>query len=173
MNCTTPIQLGDKLLICSSAKGDTGGVGLLAVPNTDSPGLGASLKADSVNLVWVNRQVGPMHNDPVLIDGCLYAYSGFSRDPKGFVCLDLANGQQKWFTDQLGGPGTVVQVAGDLLCLSNRGRLALIRPSPEGPKKLSEFQAIEGYPVWTEPIIAGGRLYVRFASQLVCYELAR
>ena len=36
----------------------------------------------------------------------------------------------------------MIQVGDDLLCLSNRGKLAVVKPSPEGLKKISEFQAM-------------------------------
>ncbi len=192
MNCTTPLLLdgpnsaasgsagppgGGRLLVCSAAKDGKGGVGLLEL--VDGPA--------GPKVVWASRQASPMHNDPVVIAGHLYAYSGFSLEDKGFICLDLADGKQKWFTDQLGGPGTVLQVPGPagpngagppppgdrLLCLNNRGKLMLVEASPDGFRKLSEFQAITGHPVWTQPVIAQGRLYVRFAGQLICYDLAK
>ena len=164
MNCATPIQLSaDTVLLTSTEHGKSGGMALVKVG------------PDGAKTVWENHELGPAHNDPVVIDNHAYAYTGFSLNPKGFCCVDLATGKQTWYSDQLGGPGTVIRVGDNLLCLNNRGKLLLVKPSVEGATKLSEFAPFTGdvNPVWTQPVIARGKLYVRFANQLVCYEIGQ
>ena len=158
MNCTTPVQVGDKLLICSSEKDGKGGMVLLEFGSGEP------------KAVWTNHEVGPAHNDPVIVDGYAYAFSGFSIDKKvAMVCVNLATGKQKWSSEELGGSGTVVKVGDQLLCLGNGGKLALVKPSPEAFDMVSQFDAIKGFPVWTQPVIANGRLYLRFCNELICY----
>jgi len=163
MNCTTPMMVGGKLLISSSnVDKKHGGEGLFEVGE-------GGLKA-----VWTTLAFGAAHNDPVVIAGMLYAYSGYSMDDKGtLVCADMTTGQIKWSSKEVAGPGTVLQVGKQILCLGNRGKLTLIDPSPEGFKKVTEFQAIDGYPVWTVPVITHNKLYVRWTEHLICYAIAQ
>ena len=162
MNCATPIQIGDKLLICSGDREKKGGVALVEFSNGEP------------KPVWANHEIAPMHNEPAIIDGSFYAFSGFSMDKKkNLICVDLADGKLKWSTDELGGPGTVVKVGDQLLCLGNGGKMALVKPSPEAFNKISEFEAIKGFPVWTQPVIAGGKLFVRCTGELVCYTWSK
>jgi outer membrane protein assembly factor BamB len=105
MNCATPIQIGQRLLVGSSNFGEkTGGAGLF------------ELSDRGLKLVWSSLKFGPGHNDPVVIDGLLYAYSGFSMDDKGtLICADFETGAIKWAAKEAGGPGTVLQVGKRLL----------------------------------------------------------
>jgi len=165
MNCATPQMVGaDNLLLTSTDYNHKGGMVLLAFTNgVPKP-------------VWETHTVGPAHNDPVIVDGLAYAYAGFSLGPKGLCCIDLHDGTQKWSTDQAGGPGTVIKVGNNLLCLGNNGLLVLGKPSPQEFQKVSQLQVFDanpakGKPVWTEPIVANGRLYLRCSDQLVCYRI--
>lgn len=161
MNCATPIQLGQRLLITSWDRDSKGGAALL------------EMGADGPKLVWENHSVAAMHNDPVVIDGFIYFYTGFSLNDGSLGCFDLKDGKQKWASKDAGGPGNVVQVGDQILCLNNRGKLILAKPSAESFQKVSELDAITGNPVWTQPIIARGKLYVRFGDELVCYSLGQ
>ena len=166
MNCATPASLGtDKLLLNSSDHGHKGGIALLAFTN------------GVPKAIWETHAVGAAHNDPAIVDGFAYAYSGFSLDKKGLCCIDLKDGTQKWTTDQAGGPGNVVRVGDNLLCLGNTGALVLVKPSPKEYQELSRLQVFDANPakkdpVWTEPVIANGRLYVRCNDRLACYRIA-
>jgi len=159
MNCTTPIVLGERLLVSSSEYGKQGGTALL------------KLRPNGVTPVWRTQALGAAHNDPVVVDGHIYAYTGWSFNPKELKCLDLATGAVRWATAAAGGPGNVVLVDGLLLCLDNRGRLSLAKPSPKAFTRITQFQAITGHPVWTGPVIVRDRIYVRFANTLICYRL--
>jgi hypothetical protein len=70
--------------------------------------------------------------------------------------------------------GTCVYVDGHLLCLDIKGNLFLMKPDPEKfiqvttlPKALGNVKG----PVWTLPVIANGKLFLRFKQRLVCYSL--
>ncbi len=161
MNCSTPIQLGEKLLIVSSEKdfsGQKGGMALL------------EFTSGQPKAAWKNQQVGPGHNEPAIVDGFFYAFTGFSMDKKGsLICADLATGKAKWTSNDIGGPGTVIRVGDQLLALGNGGKLALIKPSSEKIEIISSMDAIKGFPVWTGAVIADGRLYIRSSNELICY----
>jgi len=61
---------------------------------------------------------------------------------------------------------------GLLLVLAETGEVVLLKASPDRHKELGRFQAIEGK-TWNHPAIAHGRLYVRNAEEIACYELAK
>lgn len=163
MNCTTPLLIGpNRILVCSSDHGGKGGMAAVDVNGGEA------------TLAWENHKVGPGHNDPVILGRFAYAYTGYSLDPKGFVCVDLSTGEQKWFNEEIGGPGSAVQIGKDrALCLSNRGDLSLIKPTDRGMRLFSKRTVFENaHPVWTQPVIARGKLYLRYTNQLVCYQIA-
>ena len=160
MNCSTPVPVGsNQLLIVSYADLGPGGAALL------------QLGANGPQELWKSRELSTGHNDPVVVGGYAYAFSGFSLGEKDLRCLDLANGKIKWSTNAVGGPGNVVLVDGMLLCLGNRGKLTLAHPSPEKFDPVADFDAIKGHPVWTVPVLVGDRLYVRQDSHLICYRI--
>jgi outer membrane protein assembly factor BamB len=66
-------------------------------------------------------------------------------------------------------------VAEGLLYLQGEaGTVALAEATPTAYKEISRFEFGRGdYPLWTLPVIANGRLYLRDQSKLVCYKVAK
>jgi hypothetical protein len=114
------------------------------------------------------------HSDGYVLDGFLYGYSGQSLQNKGaFKCLELATGTVKWSTNEMGW-GTSIYVDGHLICLDIKGNLFLMKPDSEKFIKVTELPKALGDvkgPVWTLPVIANDKLYLRFKQSLVCYSL--
>ena len=53
-----------------------------------------------------------------------------------------------------------------------RGEVLLIAATPEGLKIKGRFEAPEDEgPAWAHPVIHQGRLYLRHADLLLCYDL--
>ncbi|HET6556392.1 MAG TPA: PQQ-binding-like beta-propeller repeat protein [Prolixibacteraceae bacterium] len=125
-------------------------------------------------VLWKNNLMEAQHSDPILIDGYLYGYSGESSRNDGlFKCIELATGKQMWSTDQIG-QGTTTYADGHLVCLDIKGNIFLVKPDPSSFVKVGEIKtAIEGVknPAWTVPVVANGKLYLRYLQQLVCYQL--
>lgn len=125
-------------------------------------------------VLWKNNTLEAQHSDPILIDGYLYGYTGQSAINKGhFRCIELATGKQIWSTNEVG-QGTTTFVDGYLICLDIKGNLFLISPDPKGFKKVGEIKpALKDVknPAWTVPVVANGKLYLRYLQQLVCYQL--
>ncbi|MBN2092483.1 PQQ-like beta-propeller repeat protein [candidate division KSB1 bacterium] len=159
VNATTPVIVDSLIFITSGYK--TGGELI-------------KMGEDSGTVLWKNKAIASHHSDPILIDGHLYGYSGFSTQNKGdFVCLELTTGQEKWRTGEIGW-GTTAYVDGHLLCLDIEGNLFLVKPDPNQFIKVSELKsAIENVknPAWTIPVVANGKLYLRYMQRLVCYDL--
>jgi outer membrane protein assembly factor BamB len=124
--------------------------------------------------LWENREIASHHSDPFFVGGHIYGFSGSSAQNRGyFKCLEAATGRLKWSTGEMGW-GTCVAVDGHLLCCDIEGNLFLMRPDPERFIKVTELRGALGEvnsPSWTIPVIANGRLYLRYKQRLVCYSV--
>ncbi len=145
--------------------------------HTSGYGKGAQVLQVSKNgykIRWSNKVMAAQHSDPFLIDGFIYGYSGQSTSNRGeFKCIDLQSGKEIWSTKELGN-GTATFVDGHLICLDLKGNLFLIKPEPSGFIKIAEFKnAIPEVKSlsWTLPVVANGKLYVRYLQRLICYDL--
>jgi outer membrane protein assembly factor BamB len=159
VNATTPIISGDLIFHSSGYK--MGGQALKVT--------GASYSA-----LWKNNAIEAQHTDPVLIDGYLYSYSGESSRMSGqFKCVELLTGKEMWSTGRIG-QGTATFADGHLICLDIKGNLYLVKPDPAEFKLVSEMKSAIGdvkHPAWTVPVVANGKLYLRYLQQLICYQL--
>jgi outer membrane protein assembly factor BamB len=124
--------------------------------------------------LWSSKVIASQHSDPIIIDGFIYGYSGQSNQNKGqFKCVELETGKEMWSTNQIGW-GTTVYVDEHLLCMDVKGNLFLVKPDHNEFKKVTEFRKALGEitdPAWTVPVIANGRLYIRYMQRLICYDL--
>ena len=59
-----------------------------------------------------------------------------------------------------------------LLVLAENGEAVLVAVNPERNEELGRFAALKGK-TWNHPVIAEGRLYVRNAEEIACYEPAQ
>ncbi|UCF15597.1 MAG: PQQ-like beta-propeller repeat protein [Phycisphaerales bacterium] len=159
VNATTPLVSGDRIFMTSGYKT---GAQLLKVSDTEC------------QILWTTKAIAAHHSDGYILDGFLYGYSGQSYQNDGaFKCLELTSGTVKWSTDEMGW-GTCVHVDDHLVCLDINGNLFLMKPHPEKFIKVTELPKALGDvkgPVWTLPVIANGKLYLRFKQRLVCYSL--
>jgi outer membrane protein assembly factor BamB len=159
VNATTPVTSGSIIFITSGY-------------NTGCQAL--KIEDEGVNPLWRSKVIASHHSDPAIINGYIYGYSGQSNQNKGlFKCVDLESGEEKWSTGEIGW-GTAVYVDGHLLCMDIKGNLFLVKPDPNGFNKVAELRDALGdvsHPAWTIPVIANGRLYLRYMQRLLCYDL--
>jgi hypothetical protein len=115
---------------------------------------------------WVSREAKLFFNDFVTVGDALF---GFDKDL--FCSVDLRTGKRKWKKGRYGS-GQVLLVADQpvLVVISEKGEAVLVAADPEKHQELGRFQAIEGK-TWNHPTIVRGRLYVRNADEMACYEL--
>jgi hypothetical protein len=159
VNATTPIISKDKVFITS---GYGRGCQLL------------KMEEARATVVWQSEVMASHHSDPIIIDGHLYGYSGDSTQNKGsFKCVELDTGKEKWSTTEMGW-GTFVAVEDYLLCCDIKGNLFLCRPDSKRfikvtsmPKALGKVRGAS----WTLPVLANGRLYLRFLQRLLCFDI--
>lgn len=121
----------------------------------------------SVAVDWESRDFKPYFNDFVVEDG--YAY-GF--DANIFCCLDLKTGKRAWKGGRFG-HGQVLLIAEQklLLIISETGEAVLVKADPQRLNELGRFAALEGK-TWNHPVIVRGKLYVRNAEEMACYDVA-
>jgi len=159
VNATTPICYKDIIFHTSGYK-----MGCEALKVT----------RNGYSVLWKNKAMQAQHSDPILIDGYIYGYSGESgRNVGQFKCLELSSGKEMWSTNLIG-QGTTTFTNGHLICQDLKGNLTLVNPDPSGFKKIGEIKsAISDVknPAWTVPVIANGKLYLRYLQQLICYKL--
>lgn len=159
VNATTPIAYDDKVFITSGY--GTGGA-LLKV------------SLSGADVLWTNDVMASHHSDPFIIDGYIYGYSGDSMQNKGdFICVDLNTGEEQWSTGDMGW-GTSVRVEDYILCGDIKGNLYLMKPDPSEFKLITEFPDALGDisgAAWTIPVLANGKLYLRFKQRLISYEI--
>ena len=115
---------------------------------------------------WNSNRLKPDFNDFVVHDGHIYGL-----DDGILCCVDLADGKRLWKKGRYG-HGQILLLAdqGAILVLGESGEAILVAANPKGLEELGRFQAIEGK-TWNHPVIAHGRLYVRNAEEMACYEL--
>jgi outer membrane protein assembly factor BamB len=160
VNATTPVTSGDLVFITS---GYGTGCELVQVNRTQA------------KMVWKSKVIASFHSDPFIIDNHIYGYSGQSTQNKGeFKCVELQTGIEKWSTNDMGW-GTCVYVDRFLLCCDIKGNLFLMKPDPEKFIKVAEMSSALGKirgASWTVPVLANGKLYLRFQQKLVCYSIS-
>jgi hypothetical protein len=116
--------------------------------------------------VWASRHLRPSFNDFVVHEGCVYGF-----DNHLFCCIDLETGKRRW-KDGRYGYGQVVLLAepGLLLVAAEDGTVVLLAANPERHEERGRVEAFEGK-TWNHPAVAHGRLYVRNAEMIACFDL--
>jgi hypothetical protein len=94
---------------------------------------------------------------------------GFSANI--LTCMKLLTGEVAW-RDRSVGKGQLLFADGMLFLQGEEGVLALAETSPTGYRELARHRTGRGeYPVWTQPVVADGRLYVRDQDKLTCFAV--
>ncbi len=115
--------------------------------------------------VWRNKFLKNKFASSVSLNGYIY---GLDEDI--LTCLDAATGERKW-KDGRYGYGQVISIEHHLMVLSGTGELALVRAKPDQFVELARFQAIKGK-TWNPPALADGKIFVRNAVEMACFDLS-
>lgn len=127
--------------------------------------LSGSGKSFNARTVWENINMKNKFNSSVLHQGYVYGL-----DEGILTCVDVNTGERKWKGGRYG-YGQVLVAGGNLIVMSDKGELALVRAAPDSYSELARFQALQGQ-TWNYPAIAGGRLLVRNGSEMAAYNIA-
>ncbi len=129
----------------------------------------------SAEVVYPSKLMSNHHGGVILFNDHIYGYS----DSKGWACQDIATGDKVWLERKELDKGAIAYADGRFYCLGeDTGDLALIEASPEGwvehgrftLEPQSELRKPRGR-IWTHPVIADGRLYLRDQELLYCYDV--
>jgi len=89
---------------------------------------------------------------------------------KGLTCVDLKTGRTLW-TQREVSAGQVSWADGMLYVFSDTGgRASLVEPSIAGGKLVGKLQVAGEGKSWAYPTVAGGRLYLRYDTNLYCFD---
>jgi outer membrane protein assembly factor BamB len=118
--------------------------------------------------VWVNRELKINLSTPALLGHHL-----FSQGPsKNFICADAATGELKWSQPGFGKENSSTIVNGtNLLNLTDGGELVLLQGDSSHYAELGRVQVCGKN--WNFPALADGKLYVRDAREIACFDLAK
>ena len=108
----------------------------------------------------------PSFNDFVVHQSSIYGFDG-----RVLTCVDLQTGKRRWKHGRYGsGQVLLLEDQSLLLVVTDEGEVVLVAANPNGHQELGRFQAVRGK-TWNHPVIAHGRLYLRNAQEIACYEL--
>ncbi len=175
VNAANPVVADDKVFI---SEGYGPGSALLKV------------KPGGCEVIWTDKQhreksMKAHWTTPILHDGYLFGDSGRNTPDANLRCIELATGKVMWVADDLG-HSSLLMVDGHLICLTEKGRLRLLKVNHEKYDEVSRMYVkepdkdgwsdargkplLEG-PCWAAPALAHGLLYLRGKNNLVCLEL--
>jgi outer membrane protein assembly factor BamB len=130
--------------------------------------------------VYENKNVKNELGGVVLVDEHIYGFS----DGRGWVCAELSKnkGDIVWANKRKLGKGSVTCADGRLYCYDEEeGTVALVeaKPATSGWKETGRFtipQQTKQRPpsgkIWTHPVVANGKLYLRDQELLFCYDVS-
>jgi outer membrane protein assembly factor BamB len=132
-------------------------------------------KAIKVEKIFSNRSIQNRDGGVVLVDGHVYGHS----ENRGWFCVEFPSGKLAWTERDKLGRGSVTVAGGRLYCCAESGgEVVLLEPSPQGwsekgrlklPRE-SEKRKPSGR-LWTHPVIANGKLYIRDQELLFCFDV--
>lgn len=130
--------------------------------------LSPNKESNQMELRW-KREMGNPFGGVTCAEGKVICSS--QRSAIGWFCLDAETGtiqskQEK--TDS----GSSIYADGKFYGLYSNGKMALIEAGTNDFRVVSEFELIKGKKdVWAHPVICDGRLYLRYADTLYCYDV--
>jgi len=128
-----------------------------------------------VRELWQNKVMQNHHGGVILYGKHLYGFG----DGRGLVCQDLASGNDVWTGDRSLRKGAVTIADGMIIAVNeSNGDVALVPAVPSGFKMAGKFRlqpqskirSRKGK-VWTHPVVANGRLYLRDQEYIYCHMI--
>lgn len=133
------------------------------------------LKADNGNVAPEETYFSPKL--PVGLGGVVKVGDFFyGSTGQAYLCVEFASGTVKW--EERTSPAASFYADGRLYLHAENGDVVLLEPSPEAyrergrftppdlPKRINQMEK-----AWEYPVVANGRLYIRDAGMLWCYDV--
>ncbi|HEY8505240.1 MAG TPA: PQQ-binding-like beta-propeller repeat protein [Gemmataceae bacterium] len=125
--------------------------------------------------VYTSRDMSNHHGGVILLGDHVY---GHNDRREGWVCMELLSGKLAWSQPKFP-KGSITYADGHFYCYSERdGALACIEASAKGWNEVgrlkipeqSKIRSARGR-IWTHPVVAGGKLFLRDQDLMFCYDL--
>ncbi len=153
-NIATPIVHGGEIFLSSDY-----GTGCVL--------LKASAAGDASE-VYFNRDMRNHYSTSVLVGDYLYGFSSSI-----LTAMKFETGEVAW-RDRSVGKGSLIYADRHLYALGEDGVVGLLDATSAGYHEISRFEIPKGgYPTWSQPVIANGKLYLRDQDNLFCYNLKK
>jgi outer membrane protein assembly factor BamB len=157
----TPIVSGNHVLVTAGY-----GVGSKMVEIQD---------ANQPKDVYENKVLKNHHGGATLVGEHVYGHS----DGLGWVCMNFKTGEQVWAERDALGKGALAVADGRLYCVDEgKGTVVLAEAAPTGWKEHGRFtlnpQSQTRSPqgrIWTHPVIANGKMYLRDQEYIYCFDV--
>jgi len=152
----TPVVVGDRVFL--SGTYNIGAIVLRLAPG-------------GPEVVW--RDEFAMQNHwatSVYHDGYLYGVDGRHERGSNIRCIEFETGKVMWAAEEGLGRASLIIAEGHLIALGERSRLALIGLSPEAYREKARVR-VSSRRIWTPPILAQGRIYIRNEREMKCFDL--
>jgi outer membrane protein assembly factor BamB len=128
--------------------------------------LGVAGNKVAAQQAWTTTDMVCHHGGYIIENGYIYGDNG-----GGVTCLDLKTGKTMW-KDRGVGKGSVLWADGMLYLFGEGGgKAGLATCSPEGMQMKGTFSVAGSGPSWAHPVVIGGRLYLRYDTNLYCYDV--
>jgi outer membrane protein assembly factor BamB len=118
--------------------------------------------------VYFNKDMRNHYSTSILVGDYLYGFSSSI-----LTAMKFETGEVAW-KDRSVGKGSLVYADHKLYALGEDGVVGLIEATPGSYHEISRFEIAKGgYPTWSQPVIANGKLYLRDQDNLFCYNIAK
>ncbi len=164
-NIPTPVIDSD--LVFTSTAYQTGSALLRLAPNGDG--------VQAQEVYWLDKDQFQNHHGGFVKVGD-YIYGGHNHNKGEPTCVEMKTGKVMWHAEQPGkGSGCVLYADGRLYFRYENGVVALVEATPEKYTLKATFTppdrpGAKGL-AWAHPVISDGKLYLRHADVLFCYDV--
>ncbi len=129
----------------------------------------------SAERIYKNKLMANHHGGVIRVGENLFGHS----NKKGWTCQNFDTGEKIWQERHVFDKGSIAYADGRFYCLGeDDGDVALIAASTEGWKEHGRFRLepqtklrTDRGKIWTHPVIAGGRLYLRDQELLFSFDV--
>jgi outer membrane protein assembly factor BamB len=142
---------------------------------------GKTFAAKDIYPKTVQRRVKNAHGGMILVGNYLYGHA----NGVGWVCQDFKSGKTTWIdrTKLVSKSGSIMAVEDRLYLYNDTGTAVLLQADSKSWKEHGRFEIPEKSKVpqsrktsrsagiWTHPVVANGRLYLRDQELLFCYDV--
>jgi len=154
-NCSTPIY-HDGHVFAASSYGNGGGLARLTRDGDET----------TAKEVYFSKEMQNHHGGMVLVDGYLYGEGGGR-----LYCIEFKSGKVMWENGRPG-KGSIAYADGRLYYRNEGGPVTLVEANPKKYVEHGRFEPPRGnHSAWPHPVIANGKLYIRHADLLMCYDV--